>query len=134
MGCRWVLCGGCGCVWGWYGGGLKETTVVGGGSLLARFNSWVISVMDGPRLWIVEVDVGWVGFEPMLAGFEPVMGLALVWVLLRCWFCFDWLLARFESVMGFALIRCWLRFASVLAMVVRLWLVLVQWWLVFQWW
>ena len=84
--------------------------------------------MDGPRLWIVEVDVGWVGFEPMLAGFEPVMGLALVWVLLWCWFCFDWLLARFESVMGFALIRCWLRFASVLAMVVRLWLVLVQWW------
>ena len=46
------------------------------------FNSWVILVMDGPRLWIVEVDIGWVGFEPMLAGFEPVMGLALVWVLL----------------------------------------------------
>ena len=39
--------------------------------------------MDGPRSWIVEANIGWVGFEPMLAGFELVMGFALVWVLLR---------------------------------------------------
>ena len=83
----------------------------------------------------MEADIGWVGFELMV-------GLALVWVLLCCWFCFDWLLAGFESVMGFASIGCWLGFAlvmgfasiasmgfaSVLAMVVRWWLVLVQWW------
>ena len=39
--------------------------------------------MDGPRSWIVEANIGWVGFESMLAGFEPVVGLALVWVLLQ---------------------------------------------------
>ena len=85
------------------------------------FNSWVILVIDDPGSWIVEADIGWFGFEPLLAGFEPVVGLALVWVLLRCWFCFDWLLAGFELVMGFASIGCWLGFASVLAVVVQWW-------------
>ena len=65
--------------------------------------------MDGPGSWIVEANIGWVGFEPMFAGFEPVVGLALVWVLLWCWFCFDWLLAGFELVMGFALVWVLLR-------------------------
>ena len=45
----------------------------------------------------------------MLAGFEPVVGLVLVLVLLRCWFCFDWLLVGFESVMDFALVWVLLR-------------------------
>ena len=31
----------------------------------------------------MEAVIGWVGFELMLAGFETVVGLALVWVLLR---------------------------------------------------
>ena len=37
MGYRWVLHGGCGCVWGWCGEGLKAMVVMGGGSLLAGF-------------------------------------------------------------------------------------------------
>ena len=37
MGYRWVLRGGCGCVWGWYGGSLKATAAMGGGLLFARF-------------------------------------------------------------------------------------------------
>ena len=37
MGYRWVLRGGCGCVWGWCGEGLKAMVVMGGRSLLAGF-------------------------------------------------------------------------------------------------
>ena len=53
--------------------------------LTKKKNDWdvTISVMDGPGSWIVEADIVWVGFEPMLARFETVMGLALVWVLLQ---------------------------------------------------
>ena len=65
--------------------------------------------MDGPRSWIVEANIGWVGFESMLARFELVVGLALVWVLLWCGFCFNLLLAGFELVMGFALVWVLLR-------------------------
>ena len=44
MGYRWVLRGGCGYGWGWYGEGLKAIAAMGQESWVVGFNSWVVLV------------------------------------------------------------------------------------------